>query len=89
MIDEKGRISLGVSRRDVLIAGVVCLAVWPGLGLIELAVGLLKSSQVYWLYISPWVLVALLGIWLLGVALLARGERLGLIRQSVKEETKL
>lgn len=88
LIDKKGRISIGVSRRDVLIGGVVCLAVWPGMGLIELALGLLKTSQLYWLYVSPWVLMALLGVWLLGMALFAHGERMEFIKQSVKEETK-
>lgn len=76
------------SRRLVLAGGIICLVVWPGAGLAEAAFGLLKPTQFFWLYASPWVVVGLFGLWLIGMSVFAGRENSEYVHETIKKGTK-
>lgn len=79
------------SRRQVLIGGLVCLAIWPGIGIVLLLIGELRPDEAWWLIVSPWIVVTLLGVYLCGQAVLAerewpRFEKIAREKQRKKEQ---
>jgi len=64
MSDRKTPFPLG-TKRKYAVGGLVCLAIWPGIGFIELLTGLLEQQESWYLVASPWILITLMGISLL------------------------
>lgn len=56
------------TKRKHLIGGIVCLAIWPGIGVLELLLGIMDSSETWFLVVSPWIVVTVVGISLLMTA---------------------
>ena len=74
-VDKNGRPTFPNSRRQLLIAGLVCLAIWPGIGLALIAADQLDTSEYMYLIVNPFLVVTLLGAYVIGQALLADNER--------------
>ena len=73
-VDSKGRPGLPNSRRQILIGGLVCLGIWPGIAVLLLAIGELDAAESGYVFVSPWIFVTLLGLYLIGQALVATEE---------------
>ena len=73
-IDAKGRPGLPNSRRQILVGGLLCLGIWPGIALVMLAFGEISASKSLYIIVSPWIFVTLLGLYLVGQALVATDE---------------
>lgn len=92
-VDQKGRPSLPNSRRQLFIGGAICLAIWPGIAVLLQLSGQLDPGEEAWVFLSPWLLVTLLGVYLVGQAGLAecdwpRFETLKQKRELKKERRK-
>lgn len=74
-VDAKGRPRLPNSRRQILIGGLLCLAIWPGIAILLLLAGELDASESGYILLSPWILLTVLGLYLIGQATVATDER--------------
>ncbi len=72
-IDSKGRPPLPNSRLQLLIGGIVCFAFHPGVLVVAISTGIVRksSNQEIYLILNPWVIVTILGIWLVLLAALS------------------
>lgn len=75
------------SRRQLVIAGLVCLAIWPGIGLLLLAAGSLEGQELY-AVVSPWLIVTAIGVYFLGMAVFSTKERARFQQKLKKRHSK-
>ena len=74
-VDEKGRPGMPNSRKQILIGGLVCFAIWPGVGVLLWLAGWYVDTELIYILITPWWLITFLGIVFTGQALLSTKER--------------
>lgn len=74
-VEEKGWPSFPNTRKQLLIGGLACLAIWPGIGLVLLMADQIGSGQRAFILLNPMSLIALLGIYLIGQSVFSRKER--------------
>ena len=69
---------LPYTRKQLLIGGLVCLALHPGVALAAMStrLGMVTKGDEVFIIINPWMIVTLLGIWLLLLAALSTQDRL-------------
>ena len=75
-IDEKGRPPFHNSRQSLLIGGLVCLLIHPGIVVVTHATGLisLDAGEEKFIMLNPYLLVTVLGVWLSAAAVFSTQE---------------
>lgn len=86
-VDAQGRPTMPNSRRQLVIAGLICLAIWPGIGLLLLAAGSLEGQELY-AVVSPWLIVTAIGVYFLGMAVFSTKERARFQQKLKKRHSK-
>ena len=74
-VDKKRKAALPNSSRQLAVGGILCLLIWPGIGLVLLATDALRPGERIYAILSPWLLVTLLGIYLIGQSFFARDRK--------------
>lgn len=87
-VNHSGRPSMPNSRRQLAIGGGICLAIWPGMGLLLLAAGQLDRSEYIFSIVSPGLLITALGVYLLGQSILADREHPRFQKQQKRHANK-
>lgn len=85
-VNASGKSVLGNTRRQLIIGGIVCLLIWPGLGLVLLASGALQPEQRIYAFLSPFLVVTGLGIYLLGQSVFISPKATHTDKQKNKEK---
>lgn len=74
-VTDKGWPSMPNSRKQLLVGGIICILIWPGIGLTLLAPDQLSQDMQIYAVVSPFLLVTVLGIYFMGQATFASRER--------------
>ena len=74
-VERDGWPSLPNTRIQLVTAGMICLALWPGVWALLIATDQLDPSERGVSLLSPFLLVSVLGIYLIGQALVSTRER--------------
>lgn len=86
-VDGQGRPTMPNSRRQLALSGLICLAIWPGTGLVLLLTGALDSRGLT-VVVSPWLIVTAIGVYFLGMALFSTKERAQFQQKLKKRHSK-